>query len=505
MANDSRFNNNIVHGDEIDLLALAFELIRGIRINWRWILLVVSLTATIVYTGTKMFFTPQYTAFSSFTVSSANIYGYTEATYNTRVAGILGKVFPYLLTNDVLLELVAEDMGTETVPGFVRAEVVEDTNLITLSATATDPELAYRLLQAVIKNYPQVSKYVIGDINLTLLDDSGIPTKISNAANARRNALLGMMICFMACMAYLSFAAMTRNWVSSEDDLKKVVNAQVIASVPLVHVKHRRNSTEDEQMLIDRKGMEYYFVEAIRALRTRVENASVENGIKSILITSAVAGEGKTTVAVNLAVALAKKERKVILLDLDLRNPSVVKLINLEKQGNGIYDLLEGTNSFDEVRSNYAENENLVVLPGIEAIANPTATLGKDSLKDLIDKCKRMADFVIIDTPPSGIVSDASIIARHTDGGIYVVRQEYARVSTIREGLDILVGSGMQMMGCVLNNASSGMGSGYGYGYGYGYGRYGYGYGRYGRYGRYGYGRYGKYGYGQNEDSKDKP
>ena len=175
----------------------------------------------------------------------------------------------------------------------------------------------------------------------------------------------------------------------------------------------------------------------------------------------------------------------------------------MRKQEKGIFDLLEGNASFEEVKRNYAENEYLVILPGTLAVENTTATLGKASLKEIIDKCKEIADFVIIDTPPSGIVSDASIIARHVDGGIYVVRQEYARVSSIREGLDILTGSGMQMMGCVLNNASSGIGSGYGYGYGYGYGRYGYGrygYG-YGRYGR--YGRYGKYGYGQNEEKKN--
>ena len=160
-----------------------------------------------------------------------------------------------------------------------------------------------------------------------------------------------------------------------------------------------------------------------------------------------------------------------------------------ESINNDIVFHAKGKASFEEVKRTYKENENLTVLPGIEAIANTTATLGKDSLKELIDYCKERGDYVSVDTPPSGIVSDASIIARHTDGGIYVVRQEYAHVSTIREGLDILAGSGMQMIGCVLNNASSGMGSGYGYGYG----RYGYGYSRYGRYGK----------YGQNEDNKN--
>ena len=103
---------------------------------------------------------------------------------------------------------------------------------------------------------------------------------------------------------------------------------------------------------------------------------------------------------------------------------------------------------------------------------------------------------MIIDAPPSAIVSDASLIARIADGCVYVVRQDYAGVNTLREGMEMFNGTGCKLLGCVLNHAEAS--SGYGYGR-YGYGRYGYG--KYG-YGRYGYGKSGYgYGYGENNNS----
>ena len=110
--------------------------------------------------------------------------------------------------------------------------------------------------------------------------------------------------------------------------------------------------------------------------------------------------------------------------------------------------------------------------------------------KKLIQKLHYNCDYVIIDAPPSAIVSDASLIARYTDGCVYVVRQDYAGINILREGMEMFKGTGCKLLGCVLNHAEAG-GSGYGYG-GYGYGRYGYG-----GYGKSSYG----YGYGESGNS----
>lgn len=110
------------------------------------------------------------------------------------------------------------------------------------------------------------------------------------------------------------------------------------------------------------------------------------------------------------------------------------------------------------------------------------------NIPKLIHKLRDKCDYVIIDAPPSAVVSDASLIARITDGCVYVVRQDYAGIDTLREGMEMFSGTGCKLLGCVLNHAEAGR-SGYGYGR-YGYGKYGYG--------KYGYGKSG-YGYGYGE------
>ena len=134
-------------------------------------------------------------------------------------------------------------------------------------------------------------------------------------------------------------------------------------------------------------------------------------------------------------------------------------------------------------------------MPGGKPIDNPTELWTGGHTKDLLTKLHEKCDYVIIDAPPSAVVSDASLIARLCDGCVYVVRQDYASINTLREGMEMFSGTGCKLLGCVLNHAEAG--GGYGYGrYGYGYGRYGhYGYGKYG-YGKSGYG----YGYGETEE-----
>lgn len=127
-------------------------------------------------------------------------------------------------------------------------------------------------------------------------------------------------------------------------------------------------------------------------------------------MTSSVPGEGKTTVAVNLAEAFAKKKYRVVLLDGDLRNPSVLKCIGLsERKGRGIIGVLKGQISLDEALTDYRDL-SLKILPGVGSTQNPAGLLRSARMKTLIEELKEDADLLIIDTPPCGVLSDASLL-----------------------------------------------------------------------------------------------
>ena len=259
----------------------------------------------------------------------------------------------------------------------------------------------------------------------------------------------------------------------------------------MVRLKKRsRSRQQDKRILMDTRNVPHYFIEAMRTIRTHLEKECEGNNIKTILVTSAIPGEGKTTVAVNLAIALANKEKKVILLDCDLRSPAVGKAMGISSQ-HGMIELIDGSADFENTAVSYNKNMDLQIVTGGKPVSNTSEALNSQEIKGLISKLRERADYVIIDTPPSGVVSDASWMSRYVDGGIFVVRQDYAKVDILQEGMEMHAGTGVKMLGTILNHTVSGITSG-----GYGYGNYGYGKSNYGYGTRYGYG----YGYGMNTD-----
>ena len=493
-------SRQIKQDDRIDIPMLIDATWKAFLHFWWIVLAIISLCASIMYFYAKRTYVPQYTAYSTFTVRSAANYGYNESRYNTMATTQLGSVFPYLLTNKVLRQLVSEDLGTNGIPGTIKASAVSDTNLITLTVIAENGQMAYDILQSVIRNYPKISAYVIGDVTLNLLDESGIPEKPTNILNPERTAVKGMAAGGLACLVMLVIYAMTRTTVTNENDLRRLFSISCLGAIPMVRLKKRsRNKRQDKRILMDTRNVPHYFVEAMRTIRTHLEKECEGNEIKTILVTSAIPGEGKTTVAVNMAVALANKEKKVILLDCDLRSPAVGKAMGI-KSDYGMIELVRGNVSFEEAAVPYQKNMDLQIVTGGKPISNTSEALNSKEIKKLIAELRERADFIIIDTPPSAVVSDASWMSRYVDGGIFVVRQDYSKVDILQEGMEMHAGTGVKMLGTILNYTVSGItGGGYGYG-NYGYGRSSYGYGT-----RYGYG----YGYGMgeetNEETADEP
>jgi capsular exopolysaccharide synthesis family protein len=219
--------------------------------------------------------------------------------------------------------------------------------------------------------------------------------------------------------------------------------------------------------------------------------------------TSSVAGEGKSTVAANLAISMALKGKKVILVDCDLRNPSVGRIFNVQEKCPGLVAVLNGEVTLEEALveiKNKDASTGLWLMPGADKVSRLVEILGSEAMSKLVDQMRSEADVVILDTPPSAVLVDAMMLVKHVDGIAYVVMQDYARRRFIFDGVEELSSGGAPILGCILNGGRVHSGK-YGY-YGY-YGRYGYGrygYGRYG-YGHYGYGHYG-YGYGSGDGKK---
>ena len=259
-----------------------------------------------------------------------------------------------------------------------------------------------------------------------------------------------------------------------------------MGSLPYIRNKKRKKKPEQNKVSLINERTPASYQEAMRRLRIRVLKEVEENQTKTIMVTSSVPGEGKTTVAVNLAISLARQGKKVVLVDCDLRNPSIGEFLGITEQHLGIDSVLHKKAAVTDVLTEIDVNgENkLTLLLGEYGEKTDISLLGSKRMQGLIADLKSMADVVILDTAPAQLLADAALMARFVDAALYVIRYDYTKMYKIREGIQALSMSKIKMLGYVFNcDRNSGDGR-YGYGYGYGYRRYG-SYGSYGHYGRY--------------------
>lgn len=437
----------------IDITGIIDDLIKGaIRMKWRFLILIILCTG--IFCGYKrLTYSPSYVASSTFTISSS-ISTEAMSTYiDNTSANQMAKTFPYILKSGILKNIVAQDLGVKTIPGKIKAEVMKDTNLFTLSVTASDPKMADKILQSVVDNYPSVAEFVIGSSQLTLMDETGVPTEPSNPFSFRHEILMGAIIGVVICFLLDLLFALGKNTVRKEEDFKKLFSVKSLGSMPHAKFNKRRKKVK-ELIVLDNPRLPRNFLESARSVRRRIERVSKESGMRSFLVTSAMPREGKSTVSANIALALSMKGYKVILVDADLRNPSTARVLGMKEKQIGTLEVIKGEASIDEAVQPYKDT-GVMILAGSTPIQDTSSVLSGENMREFIKELEKRADFVIIDTPPSALLSDAAIVAQYVDGAIFVVRQDYTDIDRIVDGMEILSGSGVTIHGCILNDAST--------------------------------------------------
>lgn len=231
------------------------------------------------------------------------------------------------------------------------------------------------------------------------------------------------------------------------------------------------------------KNSSFYVQEAYKTLRTNVNFTLAGEGCKKFCITSGVAAEGKSITTLNLAISFAQTGKKVILIDADMRRPTLAKLL-IEKATPGLSNILAGQCGEEEaIRKD--------VYPNLDAIfsgeipPNPSELLGNPWMARMIEKLSKIYDYILVDTPPVGIVSDSCVVAESMDGVLMLVRQHRTEKDVVSRSVKQLEMSGAKLLGFVLNGSEKDSNGRYGkkykYRYRYRYYRYSYDYSRSGR------------------------
>lgn len=462
--------------EQIDLIRVLDGMWKACR-HYFWVVILLALLgAALFFVRARMSYTPQYLSSATFTVSadSQNIYS-SNSYYNNVTASQLESTFPYLLTSGTLSRVVAADLGVEQLNGSITASVMPKTNLFTIEVRSGDPQAASDILNSVIENYPVVAEQVVGSTVLELLDNTGVADAPYNTPNYARTALTGGILGLAAGIAFLCLVAFSRRTIQREDDFKQFLHAECLAVLPQVSLK-KRSRAQRQDISVHNPHIDTAFLESMRILRTRLERLAGASGSKVLLVTSAAPGEGKSTVAANIAMALAMNGKKVLLMDCDIRSPSVGDMLGL-RPGKGVYELLKGETTLEEV-FRYDKAHGLYVLPGGKPYANASEILDAPQMAQLLAGVRELMDYVILDTAPVGMLTDTAVLAELADGALFVVKQDYAPIPHLVDAAEQLAESRIPLLGCILNGATATLGS---YGQSY-YSSYHH-YSRYGGYG----------------------
>ncbi|NCB12534.1 MAG: polysaccharide biosynthesis tyrosine autokinase, partial [Erysipelotrichia bacterium] len=270
--------------------------------------------------------------------------------------------------------------------------------------------------------------------------------------------LVGMILGVIVGLAYAFLREFLNHTIKNTEEIEKYSSMPIYGVVPLNKNKKTSN----------------VFLEAFRSIRTNLQFLPQNESSRVISITSSVSGEGKTTVTGKLAEIIGQSDKRVIVLDMDLRKASVHKEFDLPNNI-GMSNFLTHQNSLEEVIKKTKSKNVDVITTGVLP-PNPSELILTDTMKNLLDELKKSYDYIIMDTPPVGLVTDALILMNYSDITFTIVRANYTRKEFIRNLDRLSKEHSHNHVGMILNGVE--IGDKYGYGYGVSYG-YGYGNGKY--------------------------
>ncbi|KRC87492.1 capsular biosynthesis protein [Terrabacter sp. Root85] len=437
----------------------------------RWRIIAVSLLAVVAATAVQTMLTPAvYTSSSKIYLRATTP---ASATNNNQVAtyavsaGDLG-TYLEVLTSPSVMDPLRTRLGLPAgFPLSVSGDVSQTSNMMTITATGGDPQLVARVATEAGPVLADVAKKfspLLASNGQAVEADTIVPASVPadpTSPNAKRNLMLGALLGLALGVGLALLRHTLDTKVRTEEDIKALSKRPILGDIPMVKsVKNGLLSLES-----DPHGRH---AESIRRLRTNILFVDVTTGGHSFVVTSSVPGEGKTTTTINLALAMADAGSKVLLIDGDLRNPSVASTMGLDGSF-GLTTLLLGQADTDDVIQRWRET-TLHVLPAGPVPPNPSELLGSEPMEVLFGKLSHDYDFILVDSPPVVPVIDAVLINKLTHGLIMVVGAERTKKRDLASAVQSLETVDAPVAGFALNMVSAGSSTAHRYGY-YGYNR----------------------------------
>ncbi|MGB5951814.1 MAG: polysaccharide biosynthesis tyrosine autokinase, partial [Ornithinimicrobium sp.] len=386
----------------------------------------------------------------------------TDAAQAGRFAAERVRSYATLVQGQTLQDRVraeVDEVPAQSLKDDVSVAVVPDTVIIEIRYIGTDPDQAQNVAQAFAEQLEQLVEELEtpegsdrSAIQATIVDEasrSGTAVSPQPLRDLPIGALLGLLIGAVAAFGREAFDS----GIKSDEDLGDVAPAPVLAHIP-------HDSSARQRPLIGSADSMHPRAEAFRVLRTGLQFLNADSRPHSVVVTSALPGEGKTSVTVNLALMLARGGSSVAIVDSDLREPKASQYLRMDAEV-GLTDLLAGRASLAQALVQRDELP-LALLAAGELPPNPSELLQSSVMTRLIRDLEEQFDYVLIDSPPLLPVTDAAVLSTIADGVLLVARHGQTTPSQVRRSVERLQAAGASISGVVMSMTPAQDGYGYG-------------------------------------------
>lgn len=379
----------------------------------------------------------------------------TEVVQGSRFYENRVKTYALIVDSATVLDPVINELGlatnAESLAGRVSADAPVETVLLRIRVTDNEPGQAADIANAVAEQFsivaPQLeSRDDSGEDSVVRITVVNPATEPSTPIAPNKRLILGLAVLLGLAVGFAIavFREALNNRVRSESDLKAITDVPVVGKIP-------RKDRDDPQLLLD-DAAHGLRAEAFRRLRTNLRYLDIAGEHQTLVITSALPGEGKSVTATNLALTTAHAGPSVCIVEADLRRPWTSRLLDLQPDV-GLSSLIIGSTTLDEAIQTWGDT-GVDVLAAGPLPPNPSELLSSTAMDVLLDGLEQRYDYIIIDAPPLLAVTDAAIVARRAGGAIVVVSNRGRRTVTrdqLLEAFDSLESTGSSVLGVVLN------------------------------------------------------
>lgn len=480
-----------------DLVEIDFGRIWKAICKKIWLICIVSvLCAVISVAGTFYLITPEYESSAMFYVNNNSLSvgdtSFSISQGDITAAKSLVDTYIVILKSRACLNDVIDyadvDLTDSQLRKMISASSVNDTEVFEVVVTSDDPVEAKEIANAITYILPKRISSIVEGTSANIVDYAIVASRPASPSYPK-NAILGFLIGFMVTVIIVIIRELFDVTIRKQEDVERCCSHPILAQVPDMFSaqkqgeyyaysskKHNTSHSQNNKTSVVGKDISFVASEAYKLLRTKLQFSFVDEITCPVIgVSSALAGEGKSLTAANLAYSLAQLEKRVLLIDCDMRRPSISYKLPVNKKP-GLSNYLTGyADICMSIQNCSLDSENhFDVISSGDTPPNPIELLSSAKMEKMLIELRNSYDYIIMDLPPVGEVSDAMVAAKLTDGILFVVRQDYCNTVALSSAVSQFEFIESRILGVVMNcvNQNDGKYTRYGKGYYSKYGKY---------------------------------